>query len=247
MDVSGKVALITGAGSGIGRATALLLAKEGAAIMVADIDPAGGQATVDAIAGAGGKAAYVRSDVATPDGIRAIFAEAERVFGGVDIVFNNAGVSCGDPVWPDVSLERIAEVVGINVMGVMMGTQVAIQALRKRGGGVIVNTASIAADNPSRFEPVYGGTKAAVAMFTRSCAHMKESDNIRVNAVSPGMVKTAFQAKTGDGTTPANWLLPAIERIGEKILPPDAIANQVLTFIKDDSLAGQVVTVTNPQ
>ncbi len=245
MDIQGKVALITGAGSGIGRATALMLAREGAAVMVADIDPAGGTATVEAIASAGGRAAYVRSDVSTPAGTRAMFAEVERVFGGVDIVYNNAGVSCGDPVWPDVSLERIAEVVAINVMGVMMGTEMAVHAMRKRGGGVIINTASIAADHPSRFEPVYGGTKAAVAMFTRSCAALKESDNVRVNAVSPGMVKTAFQRKTGDGTTPATWLQPAIERTGDNILPPEAIAEAVLDFIRDDTQAGVVRTVTN--
>jgi 3-oxoacyl-[acyl-carrier protein] reductase len=245
MDIAGKVALITGAGSGIGRATALALSDAGATVMVADIDEAGGRQTVDAIASRGGKAAFVRADVSTPQGIRAMFQEAEAAFGGVDIVYNNAGISCGDPVWPDVSLERIAQVVNINTTGVMMGTQAAVEALRRRGGGVIVNTASIAADSPSRWEPVYGGTKAAVAMFTRCCAHMKETDNIRVNAVSPGMVRTEFQRKTGDGVKPADWLLPAIDRIGDAILPPEAIAEAVIDMIRDDSVAGEVRVVTN--
>ena len=125
----------------------------------------------------------------------------------------------------------------------MMGTREAIHAMRKRGGGVIVNTASVAGDGHLPFDPMYSATKKAVMSFTQSCAPFAESDNIRVNAVSPGMVRTAFQGKTGDGERPASWLAPSIERHADSILPPEAIAEAVLDFIRDDSKAGEVRTV----
>ena len=245
MDIQGKVAIVTGAASGIGRATALALAAEGASVVVADVDAAGGAATVGDITGADGSAVFVRTDVTSPESIANLFAEAEAAYGGVDIVYNNAGISSGEPHWPEVSLERIAEETHINTSGVMMGTREAIQAMRKRGGGVIINTASTAADGHLAFDPMYSATKKAVVSFTQSCAPFAESDNIRVNAVSPGMVSTAFQRKTGDGVRPASWLQPAIERNKDSILQPEAIAEAVLDFIRDDSKVGEVRTVTN--
>ena len=245
MEIEGKVAIVTGAGSGIGRATAIALAAEGASVVVADIDPEGGAATVGEITGADGSATFVHVDVTSPESITSLFAEAEAAYGGVDIVYNNAGISSGEPHWPLASLERIAEETHINATGVMMGTREAVQAMRKRGGGVIVNTASTASEHQIAFDPMYSGTKRAVTSFTQSCAMLAETDNIRVNAVSPGMVRTAFQRKTGDGTRPASWLLPAVERNKDKILPPEAIAEAVLDFIRDDSKAGEVRTVDN--
>ena len=245
MEIEGKVAIVTGAGSGIGRATAIVLAAEGASVVVADIDAEGGAATVAEITGADGSASFVHVDVTSPQSIANLFAEAEAVYGGVDIVYNNAGVSSGEPHWPLVSLERIAEETHINTTGVMMGTREAIQAMRKRGGGVIVNTASTASEHKIAFDPMYSGTKRAVTSFTQSCAPLAQSDNIRVNAVSPGMVQTAFQRKTGDGTRPASWLAAAVERNKDTILKPEQIAEVVLEFIRDDSKAGEVRTVDN--
>ena len=244
VEIEGKVAIVTGAASGIGRATAIALAAEGASVVVADVDAEGGAATVGEITGADGSATFVACDVTSPDSVRNLFAEAEEAYGGVDIVYNNAGISSGEPHWPDANLERIAEETHINTSGVMMGTREAIQAMRKRGGGVIVNTASIAGDGHLPFDPMYSATKKAVMSFTQSCAPLAESENIRVNAVSPGMVRSAFQRKTGDGTRPASWLRPSIERHGDSILPPEAIAEAVLDFIKDDSKAGEVRTVS---
>ena len=243
MEIEGKVAIVTGAASGIGRATAIALAAEGASVVVADVDAAGGAVTVGEITGADGSATFVACDVTSPESIAGLFAEAEAAYGGVDIVYNNAGISSGEPHWPDAPLERIAEETHINTSGVMMGTREAIHAMRKRGGGVIVNTASVAGDSHLPFDPMYSATKKAVMSFTQSCALLAETENIRVNAVSPGMVRTAFQGKTGDGERPASWLAPSIERHADSILPPEAIAEAVLDFIRDDSKAGEVRTV----
>lgn len=245
MEISGKVALVTGASSGIGRATAKALAAEGASVAVADIDRAGGEQTVRAIADEGGEACFFHGDVSTPSGIQSLFAAVEAAYGGIDIVHNNAGIMTGDtPGWPEVGLDKIHLVVSVNAAGVMMGTGAAVRALRKRGGGAVVNTASVAALGPMPFDPMYAATKAAVVNFTEACAMLAESENIRVNAVLPGMVDTPIIGKTGDGETPAAWLAPAIA--ATTMLQPEDISDKVLELIKDDSKAGAAELVVQP-
>lgn len=243
VDIAGKCALVTGAGSGIGRATALELGRRGAKVVVGDIDEAGAAETVRQLTAAGAEAAYVIGDVGSPEGITALFRGAERVFGRLDIVHNNAGIMTGDtPGWPNAPLEKIQRVLAVNAGGVFMGTRAAIDAFRAHGeGGVVINTASIAGMGPLPFDPVYAGTKAAVIHFTRSCAILKELENVRVNAVAPGMVDTPIIAKTGDGVRPAGWLEPSLA--GAILLPPSRIAEEVVRIIEDDSLAGEVVVV----
>ena len=147
-----------------------------------------------------------------PYDVRRMFAEAERHFGGVDIVHNNAGLIGGEPLWPDVPLEKLMAVITVNLGGVAMGTQEGIHTLRRRGGGVIVNTASIAALGPMPADPVYSATKAGVVRITESCAGLA-AEGIRVNAVLPGVVDTDMTNKhTGDGTRPAAWLQPLLAR-----------------------------------
>ncbi|HCV00254.1 MAG: short chain dehydrogenase [Dehalococcoidia bacterium] len=245
MEISGKIALVTGAASGIGRATAIALSGEGASVAVCDIDSEGGTETVSAIAAQGGQASFFEGDVSTPSGVRSLFAAVEAAYGGIDIVHNNAGIMTGDtPGWPEVGLEKIKLVISVNVAGVMMGTGAAIQALRKRGGGAIVNTASVAALGPMPNDPMYAASKAAVVNFTESCAVLAESENIRVNAVLPGMVDTPIIGKTGDGVNPAAWLRPAIA--ATTFLQPEEIADVVLGLIRDDSKAGSAELVVPP-
>ena len=244
MDIDGRVALVTGAATGIGRATVMALASAGAAVVVVDRDGSGAAAVAAAVEGAGGRAVAVTADVALADDVRRMFSEAERHFGGVDIVHNNAGLIGGEPLWPDMPLERVAAVISVNLGGVAMGTQEAILALRRRGGGVIVNTASVAALRPMPTDPVYSATKAGVMRITESCAGFA-SEGIRVNAVLPGVVDTDMTNKhTGDGTRPAAWLRPVLE--STTMLSPDDIARAVLDLVRDDSAAGSCVVVANP-
>ena len=239
------MALVTGAGSGIGRATAMALAAAGAAVMLADIDEAGGAETRRRIDAEGGKACFVRADVSRAADVEAMFAAAEREFGGLDIVFNNAGIMAGQPDWPEMALSRIEQVMGINALGVILGTTLGVRMMRQRGGGAIVNTASMAVVTPSVHDPVYDASKAAVAMFTRSIAQLVAGDNIRINAVLPGMTATAIQNKSGDGTKPADWMAPAIEQFWHAALKPEAIAQVVLDLIRDETLNGECREVPN--
>jgi 3-oxoacyl-[acyl-carrier protein] reductase len=236
MDVKGKVAVVTGAGSGIGRASALMFAAAGAAVVVADIDEVLGNETVGLVHDAGGKATFTRVDVSEARSLEAMFATAEREHGGVDIVHNNAGLVSGDPVWPDITPETLQRVMAVNLGGVVLGTRLAIPALRRRGGGAIVNTASMAALFPLADDPIYSATKAGVAMFTRACVNLAE-EGIRVNAVLPGLVDTPLLGKTGDGERWAEWAYAAKELMG--LLSADEVATAVLDLVRDDNAVGE--------
>lgn len=243
MDPRGKVAVVTGAASGIGRASASALASAGAVVLVADVDEPGGAETVSAIAEAGGTAAFHRTDVRLLDDIEDMFRRAAEEFGGIDIVHNNAGIVGGNPPWPDTPIQRVQDMLAINLGGVVLGTRVAVEHLRRRGGGVIVNTSSIASLSPMPDDAVYAATKAGVTMFTKSCGDLAARDGIRVNAVLPGLVDTPIINKTGDGTQPAEWLRSALAMA--EALSPDDIAAVVLELVRDDDLAGETRVVMN--
>jgi NAD(P)-dependent dehydrogenase (short-subunit alcohol dehydrogenase family) len=245
MEISGKHALVTGAGAGIGRATVIALVQKGAKVVAADINVDGLKETAalaqQAVSGA--NVVTVKADVSTAAGVRAMFAAATAAFGGLDIVHNNAGLICGEPLWTEASLEKISAVIAVNLGGVAMGTQEAIKALRARGGGAIVNTASVAALQAMPTDPVYSATKVGVVRIVESCAGFA-SEGIRVNAVLPGMVDTDMTMKqTGDGTRPAAWLAPVLA--STVMLTPEDIAVAVIALIEDDTAAGQAKIVGN--
>jgi 3-oxoacyl-[acyl-carrier protein] reductase len=236
MEISGKVAAVTGAGSGIGRACAQSLAAQGASVVVADIDEGGGRDTVDAITAKGGNADFLQVDVSRLEALSAMFDRTKERFGGLDILCNNAGIVCGEPLWPSTKPELLATQVMVNLGAVVLGTRLAVDALASRGGGVVVNIASLGALLPLEDEPGYSATKAGVVMFTRACAPLKRTHNIRVNAILPALVDTPLLAKSGDGSTEAPWARQARQIL--PLLSPADVADVVVEMVEDDSLAG---------
>jgi NAD(P)-dependent dehydrogenase (short-subunit alcohol dehydrogenase family) len=246
MDIAGKVALVTGAGSGIGRASAVRLAAEGASVVVVDVNDSGADETVAMIEAAGGTAASTRADVTSVHDARAMIEFAEETYGGLDILHNNAGIITGPPRYPENEPAHWIRMVEVNVIGVILGTQFAIHAMRKRGGGAIVNTASMAGIGYGFApNPVYSATKGGVVLFTASMAPWKDEANIRVNCVCPGVVNTPMLRQAADASIgDPQW--GAGERLrGLSILQPEEIADAVVEFIRDDSLAGRAMMVRN--
>ncbi len=192
MRLKDKVALITGAGGGIGRQSALLFAREGAAVLVVDVNDAGGKETVTLVKQGGGHARYCHADISKARDAEQMVAAAEREFGKLNVLFNNAGimhakdddaVSTSEEVW-DLTLD-------INAKGVFLGCKYGIPALKRAGGGSVINTASFVARLGAATPQIaYTASKGAVLAMTRELAVIHARQNIRVNALSPGPLKT---------------------------------------------------------
>ncbi|MCC6616050.1 MAG: glucose 1-dehydrogenase [Anaerolineae bacterium] len=192
MRLQDKVALITGAASGIGRETALLFAKEGASVVVADVNDAEGQETVRQIELAGGKAVYVHSDVSKAADCEHMVNTAEATFGKLNVLFNNAGIMHGDDDNAVTTEEAIWDLtMGINLKGVFFGCKYGVPALRRAGGGSIINTASfVALIGAATPQIAYTASKGGVLAMTRELAIIHARENIRVNALCPGPLRT---------------------------------------------------------
>lgn len=197
MRLQDKVALITGAGSGIGYFSALRFAQEGAAVVVVDVNEAAGQKTVGEIQAAGGKAAFVRADVSKAADCERMVQTAEATFGKLNVLFNNAGISHADD---DDSVNTSEDVwdltFQINVKGVFLGCKYGIPAIRRAGGGSVINTASFVATlGAATPQLAYTASKGAVLSMTRELAAIHARENIRVNALCPGPLRTELLMK----------------------------------------------------
>jgi len=183
-----KVAIVTGGGAGIGRATCDLFAKEGAAVVIAERNPETGQEAAQRIAGQGGRAHFVATDTANEDSVRHMVAETTRTFGRIDILVNNAAVFILRGI--DATPQEWREILDINVMGPALVAKHVVPQMRKTGGGAIVNLGSISSFIAQPQFVTYNATKAAIANMTRCMALDLAPDHIRVNAVCPGTVWT---------------------------------------------------------
>jgi 3-oxoacyl-[acyl-carrier protein] reductase len=190
-DLSERVAVLTGVGSGIGKATALTLARAGATIVGGDIDEAGAQVTADEIVSDGGNALVQRTDVTKRADVDALVDRAVADFGKVDIVGNIAGVPHNKLV-AECSDDEFERILAINLKSVFYGCQAALRHMIPAGGGNIVNISSGAIDTPAPTLACYAMTKSAVAMLTKTLATEVGPHGIRVNAVAPGMILTNF-------------------------------------------------------
>lgn len=197
MRLKNKVALITGAGSGIGRESALFFAREGAKVVVADLQEKVGRETVQAIAAAGGQASFVSVNVSRADDVKAMIAHAEETFGRLDVLFNNAGIfpdADGSVVDTDETVWD--QVMAVNLKGVFLGCKYGIPALLRAGGGSIINTASfVALLGAATSQIAYTASKGGVLAFTREIAVEFARKNIRANALCPGPVETPLLAE----------------------------------------------------
>ncbi len=191
-ELTGKVAVITGGASGIGRATVELFLREGAKVVIADISDDAGAALAESL---GAAAVYLRTDVSSREAVQAAVDLAVSHFGGLDIMFNNAGISCGAyPDFIDDKLDDFDRVMQVNVLGPMLGTQIAARHMKDHGGGAIVNCASIAGTLAGHAMMTYRASKAGLIQFSKSAAIDLGRYGIRVNCLVPGHIRTPMSS-----------------------------------------------------
>jgi NAD(P)-dependent dehydrogenase (short-subunit alcohol dehydrogenase family) len=214
--LAGRVALVTGGASGIGRAAVLAFAAAGAAVMLCDIDVAGGEETAGLAREEGGQAAFVQADVSRDGDVAALVAATLERFGRLDCAFNNAGIEGAKTHILEYPDDIYDQVMAINVKGVWLSMKHEIPAMLRTGGGAIVNTASIAGLRGSSLLPAYSGSKFAVIGLTKSVAKSHATQNIRVNAVCPGIIDTPMMDRLVETmiTREAATAMQAIGRMG---------------------------------
>ena len=211
--LNNKVALVTGASAGIGRAVALVCAREGAKIVVSDINEKAGEETAALVRAAGGDAIFVAADVGIPEHAKVLVNRAVAHFGRLDIACNNAGISGPTAATADYPPDGWAQVININLSGVFYGMQQQIVAMLKTGGGAIVNVASVLGAVAFAKSPAYTAAKHGVVGLTQAAALEYGAQNIRINAVGPGFIHTAMVSKLEQDAA-VNAMLIAAHPIG---------------------------------
>lgn len=242
MRLSGKVAIVTGAASGMGKAIAELYAKEGARVVVSDMNLDGAQAVVEAISG---EAFAIQTDVTSEEALQQLFDETVKTFGQVDILVNNAGIMDGMEPVGEISDERWEKIFAVNTVSVMKSMRIAVDLFTKQGHGVIVNNISAGGLYGARAGAAYTASKHAVVGLTKNTAFMYADQNIRCNGIAPGAVATNI------GSTMTNMSQAGFGRqqlgmaINPRVGQPEEIAQLALFLGSDESsfINGQVVAI----
>jgi len=199
--LTNKVALITGSGSGIGRAAAILFAAEGAKVVISDIQEAHGNAVVEEIKKSGGEAFFVMADSSKPEDNQRLVEQTINKYGALHIAVNNAGIGGPLSMTADYPIEGWQKVIDINLSGVFYGLKYQIPAMLKSGGGSIVNIASILGQVGTRFSPAYVAAKHGIVGLTKTAALEYADQKIRINSVGPGYIKTPLVMNALDEAT----------------------------------------------
>ncbi len=225
MKFTSKTAIVTGGGGGIGRAAAIRFAKEGANVVIADVDSIAGEETVNLIQSTGGKSIFVYTDVANSEQIQELIAKAVNTFGALHIMCNNAGIGNTEVRSVDLQVEEWDKVIDINLKGVFLGIKYAVPELTKAGGGAIINTSSLLGLKGQKYMSAYNASKAGVVVLTQNAALEYGKSNIRVNAIAPGVIDT----KIIEGWKQNDWKWPIISKANAlgRIGTPEEVANAI--------------------
>ncbi len=237
MRLAGKVALITGAGAGIGRASALLFAQEGASVAVVDRNGETARETAETIAGAGGRAVYIQADVSQAEGVQRMFREARDAFGRLDIIFNNAGTVAQGRAEETTEAEW-EEQIATTLTSVFLGCKYGIPILRAQGGGVIINMGSAAGIMGIVNRAAYSAAKGGVVALTRAVALDHAGENIRVVSLSPATIETPSlleRIRTAPDPVAARKAFEARQPIG-RIGTPEDVAYAALYLASDEAI-----------
>ena len=234
MRLQGKVALITGAGSGMGRAASKIFAEEGALVAAVDINGESAAETAQLVKSAGGKAISMRADISNSEDARSMVDAAVREFGGLDVIYNNAGIEGESGFLAQLSEEAFDKVIAINLRGVWLGMKYALPRLIDRGGGAIINTASVAGLVGIKGAAAYCAAKAGVIALTRVGAIEYGRYNIRVNCICPGVIHTPMVERI---TGPAGIQPRFIERssVFGRVGTAEEIARTALFLASDEA------------
>jgi NAD(P)-dependent dehydrogenase (short-subunit alcohol dehydrogenase family) len=241
--LAGKVAIITGAASGIGRAAAEMFAGEGAAVVVADVQEDAGKGLVAALNDRGARAIFTRTDVADPADVEAMVAAAVDTYGRLDILFNNAGIEGETAPTAETTLDAWSRIITVNLTGVFLGCRYAIPAMLANGGGSIVNNASVAALVGFPGFAAYCASKGGMVQLTKAAALEYATQNIRVNCLCPGVIDTPMVARAASDPE-VRAMLEQIEPVG-RFGRPEEVAALALFLASDEAsfITGAIIPV----
>ena len=227
MKFSGQVAVVTGGGAGIGRATALAFAAEGLNVVVADVDVAGGEGTVEQIKACGGNAVFVRCNVTLEAEVKQLMAQAISHYGRLDYAFNNAGIEIEHGRLADGTQDEFDAIMGVNVKGVWLCMKYQLPLMLAQGGGAIVNTASVAGLGAAPKMSIYSASKHAVIGLTKSAAIEYAKKGVRVNAVCPAVIDTGMFRRAYEADPRKAEYAAAVHPVG-RIGTVEEVASAVL-------------------